>query len=148
FDDPNPVPFLTATGEFVLVLHGPDGAWVNLAMEVVTEALAHIGIGAKTNSDDYGRMIRRELYNWAPVHEETEDLETFLSEIAAASGKELSKLAHPWSVRWSKIRDEAQKTMVAKAIVGRWKQRSSVHDRVVSKEWGKAVVEAAEADQG
>jgi CRISPR-associated protein Cmr6 len=55
WDNPTPVPFLSATGSYLVALHGPD-SWVEAAFEILTLALAEEGIGAKTSSG-YGRMI-------------------------------------------------------------------------------------------
>lgn len=54
WDSPNPVSFLTATGEYLLALAGPP-AWVNAALRILAYALAEFGVGAKTNAG-YGRM--------------------------------------------------------------------------------------------
>ncbi|GIX07838.1 MAG: type III-B CRISPR module RAMP protein Cmr6 [Candidatus Poribacteria bacterium] len=53
-DDPTPVPFLTATGEFLFALAGPK-EWVQAAFQILQEALIHLGVGAKTSSG-YGRI--------------------------------------------------------------------------------------------
>lgn len=55
WDSPIPIPFLTATGKFVVALAGPD-AWVETTFEILAEALYWEGVGAKTNSG-YGRML-------------------------------------------------------------------------------------------
>lgn len=55
WDNPNPVPFLTATGKYLIALQG-DEAWVEKAFEVLALALNEEGIGAKTSSG-YGKMI-------------------------------------------------------------------------------------------
>ena len=54
WDSPNPVPFLTATGTYLLALAGPR-AWVDAAFGILETALRDMGIGAKTSSG-YGRM--------------------------------------------------------------------------------------------
>jgi len=61
-DDPNPVPFLSATGTYLLALAAPDfqqdtphTRWIDLTFQILVEALEHYGIGAKTSSG-YGRM--------------------------------------------------------------------------------------------
>ncbi|GMV36327.1 MAG: hypothetical protein AMXMBFR61_08350 [Fimbriimonadales bacterium] len=56
FDDPTPVGFISARGSFLLAVQGPDEQWTNLAMEVLTRALAHYGVGGKTSSG-YGRLV-------------------------------------------------------------------------------------------
>lgn len=55
WDNPNPVPFLSATGSYLVALHGPKN-WVEAAFEILQLALAEEGIGGKTSSG-YGRMI-------------------------------------------------------------------------------------------
>ncbi len=54
WDDPNPIPFLTARGRYQLALTGPPG-WIERALEILTGALAEDGLGAKTAAG-YGRM--------------------------------------------------------------------------------------------
>ncbi len=54
WDSPTPVPFLTATGTYLVALGGPL-AWVELAFDLLSKALVEMGVGAKTSSG-YGRM--------------------------------------------------------------------------------------------
>jgi|GEM_PF-1240752 CRISPR type III-B/RAMP module RAMP protein Cmr6 len=54
WDDPNPIPFVSATGEYLIALAGPDD-WVKAAFQILEKALSELGVGAKTNSG-YGRM--------------------------------------------------------------------------------------------
>lgn len=55
WDSPVPVPFLSATGSFLIALAGPPD-WVALARDLLARALEQEGIGAKTSSG-YGRLI-------------------------------------------------------------------------------------------
>jgi len=54
WDSPIPIHFLSAVGSFAIALAGPDNL-VKAAYDILALALAHEGIGAKTNSG-YGRM--------------------------------------------------------------------------------------------
>ncbi|NUM45121.1 MAG: type III-B CRISPR module RAMP protein Cmr6 [Anaerolineales bacterium] len=54
WDSPTPIPFLSATGNFLIALAGPD-KWVEKAFEILDLGLKEEGIGAKTSSG-YGRM--------------------------------------------------------------------------------------------
>ncbi len=61
FDEPDPIPFLSVTGTFLVAVQvdepGPGGrSWTELAMALLTEALADWGAGGKTNAG-YGRML-------------------------------------------------------------------------------------------
>lgn len=55
WDSPTPIPFLSATGDFLIALSGPD-EWVETAFKFLSLALKELGIGAKTSSG-YGRML-------------------------------------------------------------------------------------------
>ncbi|NOZ30006.1 MAG: type III-B CRISPR module RAMP protein Cmr6 [Chloroflexi bacterium] len=54
WDSPNPVPFLSATGRYLVALQGDD-AWVEKVFDILGHALMEEGIGARTSSG-YGRM--------------------------------------------------------------------------------------------
>lgn len=54
WNSPTPVPFLSATGRYLLALGGPD-IWVAYMLRILATALAEMGVGAKTSSG-YGRM--------------------------------------------------------------------------------------------
>jgi CRISPR-associated protein Cmr6 len=54
WDNPKPVPFLSATGNYLIALAG-RADWVGVVFKLLARALAEMGIGAKTSSG-YGRM--------------------------------------------------------------------------------------------
>lgn len=61
FDDPKPIPFLSISGRFHVVVscdvQSEDGEkWAKLAFKMLTEALREWGIGGKTNAG-YGRLV-------------------------------------------------------------------------------------------
>ena len=60
WDSPTPVPFISATGAYLVALGGADAAWVEAGLTILGLALAELGIGAKTSSG-YGRMSLTEL---------------------------------------------------------------------------------------
>ena len=55
WDNPTPIPFLSATGKYLIALSGPK-EWVKTAFKILALALKELGIGAKTSSG-YGRML-------------------------------------------------------------------------------------------
>jgi CRISPR-associated protein Cmr6 len=55
FDDPTPVPMLTARGGYLVAVRGPDLEWADFALRIVERALDEWGIGARTSSG-YGRL--------------------------------------------------------------------------------------------
>jgi CRISPR-associated protein Cmr6 len=54
WDSPTPIPFVTATGDYLIAIGG-DPAWVQKAFEILAWALKDVGVGAKTSSG-YGRL--------------------------------------------------------------------------------------------
>lgn len=54
WDSPTPIPFLSATGSYLVALRGP-GEWVDAAASILSLALENEGVGAKTSSG-YGRL--------------------------------------------------------------------------------------------
>lgn len=54
WDNPNPIPFISSRGKYLVPLSGPE-EWVNAAFAILSHALKTIGIGAKTSSG-YGRL--------------------------------------------------------------------------------------------
>jgi CRISPR-associated protein Cmr6 len=54
WDDPNPIPFISASGTFLLAFHAPE-SWSGAISELLEVALVHEGVGAKTSSG-YGRL--------------------------------------------------------------------------------------------
>ncbi len=59
WDNPNPVPFVTAQGEYLLALAGPSD-WVDVAFHILRLALEQEGVGAKT-AVGYGRLQMKEV---------------------------------------------------------------------------------------
>lgn len=55
WDNPTPIPFLTASGDFLIALACRQPDWVTAAFDILALALEEEGIGAKTSSG-YGRM--------------------------------------------------------------------------------------------
>jgi CRISPR-associated protein Cmr6 len=59
WDSPTPIPFLSATGSYLVALAAPDlqepAQWIRATFDILEAALKTMGIGAKTSSG-YGRM--------------------------------------------------------------------------------------------
>ncbi len=86
WDDPNPVPFLSATGKYLIALAAPAGCerWRDLAFQVLEEALKHEGVGAKTSSG-YGRA----RFEPPPVDQEQHRVEEMLRGIKSIPADKL-----------------------------------------------------------
>jgi CRISPR-associated protein Cmr6 len=129
WDDPNPVPFLSATGSYLLALSGEPGTDRLLVhtMDILALALRDYGIGAKTSSG-YGRATLADPPMTATERQvrnqmlQEERVETLVNEIKTMTG-ELKEMK-------TRLRDianalvkgkltEAQKKRVAVAICER-----------------------------
>ena len=65
WDSPTPVPFLSAAGSYLVVLECAFPAWRQAALDIVEQALASAGVGAKTSSG-YGRLGEQRKGETAP----------------------------------------------------------------------------------
>ncbi len=116
WDSPNPVPFLSATGSYLIALAAPDlpanNEWVLRAFDILEHALKEIGIGAKTSSG-YGRMVLEVDQN-GPGMEEARNFQQQLDTIPP------NLLAGQFNSLFSKWRDlplDAARILAAKAII-------------------------------
>lgn len=83
WDSPVPVPFISATGTYLIALGG-DKRWTAKVMSILIMALRDMGIGAKTSSG-YGRMS---MYSIEPTEQAWPALgEVFSGQIADANAK-------------------------------------------------------------
>jgi CRISPR-associated protein Cmr6 len=83
WDSPTPIPFLSATGTYLIALAAPDlkngQRWINTTVAILRHALKERGIGAKTSSG-YGRMDLEES-----AEDEREEAEEVIPEKASIS---------------------------------------------------------------
>jgi CRISPR-associated protein Cmr6 len=84
FDDPIPVPFVRAAGNYLVAVRGYNAAWADFGLQMLVHALAEWGIGAKTSSG-YGRL------RWIDPHEAAA-AELAAAEIAALHGPSVETL--------------------------------------------------------
>jgi CRISPR-associated protein Cmr6 len=133
WDSPIPVPFLTATGRYLIALNGPAG-WVDRALTILGMALRDSGIGAKTAAG-YGRMRLLTLDD-QPIdlphtgstsehqHAQTGQAspiarpavpESFAQQVARSNAGSLPNLIHQWRTLDAAVRVAAADLMIAHA---------------------------------
>jgi CRISPR-associated protein Cmr6 len=118
-DDPNPIPFLSATGTYLLALATPDfkepTRWLDITFQILAEALDKLGIGAKTSSG-YGRM--RFLDSpITPIDPELKMAEGYKRQIMELHDKDVAGRIHYFYQKWQLLNQiEARKTL-ALAII-------------------------------
>lgn len=117
FDSPIPVPFLSVSGQFLLVIswQGPDSNnkqnWLDLIVSLLCDALQYWGVGGKTSSG-YGRLVRLSSVSTPASSAST-------SHSTAASSRTLSGTASS-----RKAGDQVQAVLLEeKTKKGGWKAR-------------------------
>lgn len=137
WDNPNPVPFLSATGKYLVALAGP-GPWVEAAFEILRHALFNLGVGAKTSSG-YGRL-KLELKRPADADQEKADL--LINQIQALTTSEVAGRIQAFYERWRKLEvGSVHKRRIADAIVAKVKEAGR-EKQTRNKEWYKELLES------
>ena len=144
WDSPNPVPFISATGEYLIALSAPEGCedWIKLTFDILGFALATEGIGAKTSSG-YGRLkLQEESGNYTdkydtkvssqsnsiennsnsvstsqPVSESGRIADSFIKRINALRNTDVAGQIKTFADECIEMKDESAKKNVAQAIV-------------------------------
>ncbi len=114
-DNPNPIPFLSATGKYIIALTAPDlddKTWLTRTFDILELALKTYGIGAKTSSG-YGRMT----LETPPVDPEIGQAERYKLEIERMQGKYVSSQLSGYYPKWLKLTNYEARQIVAAAIV-------------------------------
>lgn len=117
WDDPIPVPFLSATGGYLVATGGPT-EWPNKALDILRLALAECGIGAKTSSG-YGRMDWADRQPPPPPLGQSEARQ-LIKEIQALHRTQVPQSLDKFVQRWQKL--EAAPVLrieVAQALIGK-----------------------------
>ncbi|MEA3308552.1 MAG: type III-B CRISPR module RAMP protein Cmr6 [Chloroflexota bacterium] len=123
WDNPTPISFLSATGSYLIALHGAEN-WVEAAFEILRLALAKEGIGAKTSSG-YGRMV---FTGWAEAEKEAraaqeraqKTIERFRLRLDQMSTRSVAGRIHNEYERWKKLEfSAASKRIIAQLILER-----------------------------
>jgi CRISPR-associated protein Cmr6 len=118
WDDPNPVPFLSATGKYLMALSGPS-EWIRTTFDILRHALAHSGVGAKTSSG-YGRLKLEPAPLLDPDQAKADQL---IAGIQALKPAEVAGRIHAFYELWRKLEvNPAQKRRVAEAIIAKVKE--------------------------
>jgi CRISPR-associated protein Cmr6 len=140
-DDPNPVPFLSATGTYLLALAAPDlppdSRWIDLTFQILAAALEEFGIGAKTSSG-YGRM---EFLDppVKPIDPEIRKAEAIVNSLDILKAGEVAGQLHSYYQQWQQLTSQQARTILAQAILE--KVRKAGREKVsAEKSWYKNLV--------
>jgi CRISPR-associated protein Cmr6 len=117
WDSPTPVPFLSATGTYLVALAGqPD--WVKAVFDILSFALRDMGIGAKTSSG-YGRMTLKET----PPDPHKLSVDRLVTRIDSLPDSQVANQISQFYNEWKSLQiSDALKREVAQAIIAKVKK--------------------------
>ena len=128
WDSPVPIPFVSASGKYLLAVGAPEGLehLADKAIEILAEALKTEGVGAKTSSG-YGRghleetaKERVEKEKLKAAEREKADVEEFVYYVNALRSNDVASQINNFYQEWKKstLSNESRKLM-AEAIINR-----------------------------
>ncbi len=109
WDSTTPISFLTATGNYLIALSGPED-WVKLTFDILVEALKELGVGAKTSSG-YGRMELKKLKVNKPQEDST------VTAINALTNTNFPGQYNNYVKQWETLTDTNRKLKIAEALI-------------------------------
>ncbi|NTU79612.1 MAG: type III-B CRISPR module RAMP protein Cmr6 [Chloroflexales bacterium] len=94
WDSPTPIPFLSATGSYLVALSGSE-RWLDATFDILGHALRELGIGAKTSSG-YGRMeLEEKLVD--PIQTYVQDLQERIATLSIGRvTNDINKFYQEW----------------------------------------------------
>ncbi len=123
-DDPNPIPFLSATGHYLLALAAPDfkqqTRWIDITFQILADALDKLGIGAKTSSG-YGRMAFLDSPT-TPVDPELKIAEGYKRGIEAMALRDVAGQVPGYYQKWKDLTSQEARVLLAQAIIEKVQQ--------------------------
>jgi CRISPR-associated protein Cmr6 len=126
WDSPTPVPFLSATGSYLVALAASElkiearEIWLNAIFDILKHALLDLGIGAKTSSG-YGRM-ELEVPPPPPKDPDLQKAENYRKSLEVMPTKDVASQINGYYQQWQKLTSVEGKKIVAEAII------KKVHD--------------------
>jgi len=145
WDSPTPIPFLTATGTYLLALAGPED-WVKVVFRILEYALQEMGVGAKTSSG-YGRLVVEEGTpdeTKPPSDPGQQQVNDILDRLAKLQQSRVANEINSFFLQWRDLQVSVPlKQQIAKAILD--KVREAGRERKSStKEWYKELAASLE----
>jgi CRISPR-associated protein Cmr6 len=159
WDSPTPIPFLSATGNYLIALAAQPGcdAWVNLTFDLLGHALRELGIGAKTSSG-YGRMeltsAAQDAHDCSvPTHSQEaapdpdqQQVTDLIHRIQSLSHKQVAGELNKFVQEWRQLTvSETLKRQVAQAILDKNRQAGR-EKKTAEKNWYRELVASLTTD--
>lgn len=148
WDSPIPVPFLSATGSYLVALAAPDikdtterEQWIMSTKSLLGAALKSMGIGAKTSSG-YGRMKFDEGQEQEPSDEVqglSHEARQMKDSIAQLPQTRVNQKIHDYYLDWKQLSDDNERLIIAQAILKRIKE-TGYEEAKKKKDWYKELL--------
>lgn len=136
WDSPTPVPFLSASGRYLIALLGPE-EWVDAAFSILGYSLETVGVGAKTSSG-YGRLV---LETPPPVNTEHQIVDDLIAQVSSLSNDKVAGSIYAFYEHWKELDvGPEQKRRFAEAIVIKIKDAGR-EKKTKDKAWYKELVD-------
>jgi len=142
WDSPTIIPFISATGKYLIALAGPE-AWVGKAFEILGLALLEFGVGAKTSSG-YGRV------KIAGPKPSQDIVKTFLKRWNAVPTSKLPQTTNSFFEEWKRLEgvSNADKATIARMILERIRNDAPKFEKKKrEKAWYKELLTFTETHQ-
>lgn len=126
WDSPTPIPFLSATGKYLIGLAAPElqqpsqSQWIDTTFTILKNALKTMGIGAKTSSG-YGRM-ELGVPPPPPVDPDLPKAAGYVRAIEAMPIKDVASHINAYHQKWQQLRSYEARAVVARAIIEKVRQ--------------------------
>jgi CRISPR-associated protein Cmr6 len=141
WDSPNPVPFLSATGKYLIALAAPEllqesDKWIKNTFEILENALKDMGIGAKTSSG-YGRMEFEQKVDLS-----SPDIQAALrlkEEIDQMPDTDVSRRMQAYFPKWRDMASDEARMIVTKAIIEKV-DNAGVERTIAGQTWYKVLL--------
>jgi CRISPR-associated protein Cmr6 len=120
WDSPTPIPFLSATGKYLIALAAPElqhpfqHQWIDTTFTILENALKTMGIGVKTSSG-YGRMELE--VPPPPVDPDLLKAAGYVRGIEAMPIKDVASQINAYHQKWQQLRPSEARDVVARAII-------------------------------
>lgn len=148
-NDPNPVPFLSATGTYLFALAAPafstNTRWLDLTFHILEKALDQFGIGAKTSSG-YGRMEFLDPPA-RPIDPEARMAARYKEEIEGMRGQDVAGQISNYHRKWQQLTSEAARVVVAQAIIKKVRETPGREKASAEKGWYRELQAFLSVDQ-
>lgn len=144
WDSPTPIPFLSATGSYLIALAAPDlndTTWIEKTFDLLSEALLILGIGAKTSSG-YGRMEYSSDDAGRLTEEEQHELQTInvhLEKIQKMPDGQVTSQIRNIGVKCLLLKSPVARKTLARAIIEKVRQ-AGVEDGLKGQPWYQSVL--------